>query len=323
MLWFGASEAFYSYDEKRDKWTDYTDLSGAPYPIEGIHGIAQDKNGDIWICYSSYPESFAVLRAGHWRRAVGLTPVNTESLGRILIAGNRRSGRTPGTIWFLSPEGLIAYDGSGWTRPLNPAESTIKIYRDLKYNHRTEADLFMEKALQDIRRANGEKDPPPNPWSSGVQCGVQDQEGDIWLGAVNGIWRLQPRTGHWRIYTTQVFPATVDRAFADRYGRVWFADWTGHLAVYDKHKDALTSYDLSPRLQGHNALIQTVYVDKRSNVIIGTDLGSFVLDESTNNIRPLEFSIAGAPVQSISAITEDDEGRIWMGTSEGILVLKQ
>lgn len=315
IFWFGGTRGLCSYDEKQDRWVDYSHAGGNSranaaamaddeWKPGWIGAICSDKQGRVWV--HSVISKFAFLDGGRWHSVNDRLPPNISSLGCTLIAG------LEGRIWFVSPQGLVVYDGRGWAGPFNPSDAAMRIYNQFEFT-------YADKDLAELMHQElGEKKLPPL-WESEVQSGIQDRDGDIWLGATRGIWRFEERTGDWKIYPMHGLVEEVSLIFSDRYGRIWFADAAAHLALYDKHKDTWTSYDLGLE----DADVDAVYVDKQGTVIIGAPLGIIILDERTKKMKPLPVRLGGKLLHGISAITEDNQGRIWMGSYDGIFILKQ
>src|SRR5262249_45344470 len=129
--------------------------------------------------------------------------------------------------------------------------------------------------------------------------------------------RFEDRTRDWKVYPMHALVEEVSLIYDDRYGRIWFADDAAHLAMYDKHKDAWTPYDLGFQ----DAEVNAVYVDNHGTVIIGAPLGIILLDERAKKVRPLPVQLRGKLLRGISAISEDNQGRIWMGSYDEVFVL--
>lgn len=313
IFWFGGPHGLCSYDEKEDRWTDRSRGREAKTSIAWIKTLATDKQGKMWARYGFATETIAFSAGNQWRNANELRPSNITSLGRTLIVGRN------GTVWFVSPEGMIGYDGSNWPGPFNPPAPLLQKYYRFKRIY-GDKDLAELADIQErMRKRYGEEEPRPSSWTAEIYSGIQDRDGDIWLGATKGIWTFQKRTGAWRVYPTHGLTDAVSRIFEDRYGRIWFADSDAHLVIYDKHNDAWTSYNL----ELEDAVVEALYVDRQGQVIIGTDLGIIILDERIGKARPLTTYLGGSPMRGISAISTDNQGRIWLGTAEAIVVLQE
>jgi ligand-binding sensor domain-containing protein len=292
---------------------DHSDVVDGNGSLMWIHALTADKQGRIWVCHGFATKRMAFLAGDQWRDANELRPSNITSLGRTLIAGPK------GRIWFVSPEGLIGYDGRRWAGPFRAPELMVRTYNRFKLIYSDKDRAHLADIQERMHKRYGEEEPPPTPWTSEVYSGIQDRDGDIWLGATRGIWRFEERTGCWKVYPTHGLAEEVSLIFEDRYGRIWFSDSDAHLALYDKRKDAWTTYDLA----FEDAVVEAVYVDKQGKVMIGTELGIIILDERTREMKPLAVNLRGNLVHGISAISTDNQERIWIGTSEAILVLKR
>jgi ligand-binding sensor domain-containing protein len=317
IFWFGGPRGLCSYDEKEDRWVDYSRAARSDAVMTDdewkpgwICSVCADKQGRIWV--QGVISKFAFWEGGQWRNANELLPPNITSLGRTLIAG--RDGR----IWFVSPQGLVAYEGRSWTGPSNPPDTAMRIYNQFKFTYADKGLARLGDIQDRMHKDLGEKLPQPL-WTSEVRSGIQDHDGDIWLGAARGIWRFDEKTGDWKVYPMHGLVEEVSLIYTDRYGRIWFADDAAHLALYDKYKDTWTSYDLA----FEDAVVDAVYVDKQGKVIIGAPLGIIILNEWTGKTQPSPVRIGGKLGRGITAMKEDNQGRIWIGSYDGIFILKQ
>jgi ligand-binding sensor domain-containing protein len=311
VFWFGGPHGLFSYDEPQERWINHGEAVDGIGSLTWINAIASDKQARIWACDGFIDRKTFLLDLGRWRDANQFRPSKISSIGRILIAGHN------GRMWFVSPEGLIVYDGSSWSGPFNPSESSVQLYNGFKLTYADKGREELEAARERMRKRSDDAQPTRPPWPAEIHSGIEDRDGDVWLGATRGIWRFDQKARHWEIYSTHGLAEEVSLITEDRYGRIWFADADAHLAQYDKRKEKWTSYDLAY----DDAMVNAVFIDKDGQVLIGAEAGIIALEERTGKTKTLTASLNGKPVQGVSAIMEDSRGRIWVGTSEAILVL--
>jgi ligand-binding sensor domain-containing protein len=306
LFWVGSEYGCYCYDEKHDRWVDHSHPFGK-HSLSSIYTIGEDKLGRIWVLYGFGTHHFAFFDGDRWRDGSSVLPSRISSLGEVLITGNDRE------LWFAAPEGLIGYDGREWNGPFNPSRQVIEFYAQLKTGppYQDRGRLPEDKSVQ-------------TRWASYVSCGQGSRDGSVWLGADNVIWKFEPRTADWNVYATNGLKEGVSRIAEDPNGRLWLTDDYGGLVVSDQgnSKKTWTSYDLAVPFSGPAPAIDAIYFDRQHQVMIGTEAGIVLLDLRTNRLSPIAAFVSGFQIHSVRCITKDNNGRIWVGSRNGILILK-
>lgn len=167
---------------------------------------------------------------------------------------------------------------------------------------------------------------------TGALCGnyvlsmVVDYTGALWIGTQQGLNRYLPASEEFECFLNDPALAT---SLADNYVRALAVDANNRLLIGTARGldvfDAATRTFVHLRTQPRSLPpIRTLEVDSRHRVWIGTaDEGVFVLEDI-----PADSHKAAIPVQhygaerlihpSVSAIAEDRQGRLWVGTAAGI-----
>lgn len=119
---------------------------------------------------------------------------------------------------------------------------------------------------------------------------AQDKEGYIWIGTADGLDRYDG-------YKLKIYNAknsltdnTINSLFVDKNGFLWVGVLSGELNLYNKVTDSFSNYDLKK--------------------IINSNL---IEDKPSENDYPMT-QYARSSNTSITSITEDDKGRLWVGT---------
>jgi len=176
-------------------------------------------------------------------------------------------------------------------------------------------------------------------------AGVQDSEGNIWLGSDRSIVRLDEsgkqletfdlvpywarppsERGKRRGKHPDPSPFGISQeperymlsAYEDRKGRIWFGNADGRIFMYDKRVKKWVIYNVLSEVNG-------IYQDKSGLMMFGTRAGLETLSESDNSWKVFKVSSMGFDNQftgGVTAITADRSGRIWLGTRKGIVVLQ-
>lgn len=147
-----------------------------------------------------------------------------------------------------------------------------------------------------------------------------DSQGELWIGTSRGV----------NIYnrTTNTFTRKKDLPPYNIYAVTWDQDdniliGSQNLYVYSQEKGTLWEYfpDEHNPHSISNGMVNTIYIDSRKNIWIGTQNGLNLFDSKRGTFRRLfsddndENSLLGNDVR---AITEDKNNRIWIGTTSGL-----
>lgn len=149
---------------------------------------------------------------------------------------------------------------------------------------------------------------------SSVTAVLADSLGVLWVGTTTGIVSSVDRVSFQPLVygTADARLTTVTTAVADVSGDMWFGTRAGVLHVHGANVDVLGA------AHGLEHWVYATYVDRERNVWAGTDAG-------VTKLVPGAFKTygksSGLPSDSVRDIAEDNEGRIWLTTWEGIGVI--
>jgi len=165
-----------------------------------------------------------------------------------------------------------------------------------------------------------------------VNCVFQDRKGFIWLGSQYGLNKFDGV--EFTTYSHDPFDAnslsdnwilSIDQ---DDDGALWIGTYAGGLNRYDPVHDEFTRFQHDPDrdeslLSGE---VWSVHAGRRGDLWIGTSDGLCRLDltayretgmASFRRYRHREGDARSLPGNSINALFEDDEGRMWIGAFDG------
>jgi len=179
---------------------------------------------------------------------------------------------------------------------------------------------------------------------------VQDKQGTLWVGTYGGLDRFNPQTGDFTHFahitndSTSLSNNLVRAIYEDHEGVIWVGTGSpfnenaeggsGGLNRFDRKTGTFKSYlhdPKNPRSIADNR-VRAIFEDSKEIFWVGTaGDGLQTLDKSTGVFThyyydprhpeklsrpPLEKTL-GYVDDHITFITEDDAGRIWIGTMEG------
>ena len=161
--------------------------------------------------------------------------------------------------------------------------------------------------------------------NSFVNCLLQDSFGFIWFGTDDGLNRFDGYDI--KVYrnipndTTSLSGNVIWSLFEDREGFLWIGTKTGKLNRYDPYNDRFENWFL-PFNNTEEKSITYITQDKNNFIWIGTYRnGLYRFDSSINKFAHWQNLPGESHILSsnyITSILEDDFGKIWVATFNGI-----
>jgi signal transduction histidine kinase/ligand-binding sensor domain-containing protein len=266
-------------------------------------GIIVDKSGIVWVSvfgkglYSFNPKTAT------WK-FFGSNPqdpktLHTDKLWYMALDAH-------GLLWIATREaGIIVFD--------TKAERVHRVYR-----HHDDNPLSLSN---------------DNIWEI-----HQDSEQNLWIATFGGgVNRFDPRTEtfqHLRSKPgcpTALASDVILCVFRDREQNLWVGMQLAGVAKSDisaRQFGVLRAYDACVGGVLPDAVIRSIYEDKRGRLWVGTNRGGVsVLERSPQGRRVLasmqhdSLRKGTLPHNSVWGITEDNEGNVWLATGGGIALL--
>lgn len=157
-----------------------------------------------------------------------------------------------------------------------------------------------------------------------VHSVIEDSDGDLWFGTSNGISLYQSKTGQWHS-----FLSSFDHQLKNKNhifitlcevspGIIWAGGYTS--GVYKINKRTLSVEYFSPYLLNPDNIrpdkyIRDIVKDSKGYIWSGGFYNLKCFDLSLNSVRLYPG------INSFTAITEKDDGHMWIGTSAGLYLL--
>lgn len=157
----------------------------------------------------------------------------------------------------------------------------------------------------------------------------QDPQGNIWIATMGeGLFCLQ-KDGSRRNYKSKYGAENnlkannlpnnylVKMAISKDGNHVYVATSVG-LACLDRKRNSWVSTFKGINCLNKNSFSHCVFVDSKDHVWYGTEDGAFCFD-FRKGIKPKLYTTAnGLTDNGVASITEDNKGKIWMGTNSGL-----
>lgn len=155
-----------------------------------------------------------------------------------------------------------------------------------------------------------------------VQVIYSDHLNRIWLGTFGqGLIRIEYYGKDQNQYTTETFGDEVDEnnlirdVFEDNENNIWIATFGGGLLQIVENVFHRPFDENWLRKQS----ITQLFRDSRSNIWLGIDKGVFKTSEHASKTKYEYYHVGG---NQVSTIAEDKNGKIWIGTAESGVYIK-
>jgi len=302
--------------------------------------IVEHKDGKYWV-YTSWGLFLYSERTDDWKNFGGV----------IEMTGIRAGKSHDGKLWYapyIYPPGLLVScdekrceTPDGKIKELNLIPSTLKnsnnyIGAIFPSNHgKLWVGVGNKLTIYDSQKWHIIFSVSDSQTSTSlIRAGLQDKNRKIWLSVDTRILELNENTLEYKAVELPKSFSYMDMVYEDWEGKIWFTNTRGEVYVRDRNGD-WTSYILTKNLfnnskdqKSDNPIfdaqfsgIKSIYKDRHKQVMFATWNGLVIFDESQNRWKILNHQNSVLPDNYINSITEDSEGKIWIGTGKGIVVL--
>jgi signal transduction histidine kinase/ligand-binding sensor domain-containing protein/DNA-binding NarL/FixJ family response regulator len=239
-----------------------------------VHSILQDKNGFIWIATEEGLNKFDGKNFTHFAINKGRYSLSHNRTQAMILAPD-------GNIWAGTSDGLNIYDYK--------QDSIITVRNNtspLKLVYNDITDLVSNS-----------------------------DQSRTWIGTYgNGVNYFDWAKNEFFALTLPKIPnvdepLNVMSLLEDDNNRLWIGTQNNGLYQYDRKEKKLEFYEL-PESGRH---IRSIYQDSFRRIWIGTSKGCYIYNETLNHLDPINYP-EGLIENSIGIITEDQNGKIWIGT---------
>ncbi len=305
ILWVGTATGLNKYNRTTDSFTQYilpidTTNVKTSYEDPGIHTICEDKKGNFWIGTRSALYNFNIKE--------GIFTLVKDKSGEL----NKLNGKYIGVIYQDKTGNLWIGTGTylrsdGGLNLFDPSSGIIKQFVHNPSN---------PKSLQQN-------------WVTSI---FQDKLGNLWIGTNEGLDKFEFANQTFIHFThddhnpNSLSSNDIKCISEDDSGNLLIATWGGGVNKYNLQSGKFSSYSLNDnQSENQNMNILSLYMDHSGIIWVGTfndGLYKLVLRSKSflraqNSVKNAE-RIGNISNLSINAMYRDDNGVIWIGSSDGV-----
>lgn len=230
-----------------------------------------------------------------------------------------------GFIWIATDEGLNKFDGKNFTRfAINKGRYSLSHNRTQTMILAPDGNIWAGTSdglniynykSDSIIKVRNNTSPMKLVYNDITALIANTDQSKIWMGTYgNGVNYFDWAKNEFFALTLPAIPGIeapldVMSLLEDDYKRLWIGTQNNGLYRYDQKEKKLEFYELPEG--GRN--IRSIYQDSFRRIWIGTSKGCYIYNETSNHLDPITYP-EGLIANSIGVISEDRNGKIWIGT---------
>ena len=321
--WIGTQSGIYR--QTKNEWSEMRD------PIEpdfahGAEAICQSADGKVWL-RSLVPQYIQLYTGTGWHKIEAIQSSRITGYPRALFNG--KADR----VWLCLAKGLFVYDGYQWSCVSSPPDELHRLLSNSGLKKPSEQSTKLEEIVKKWeKKSNGTSYGPrqsagPEGWEGlGLTtCGLEDSDGNIWIASTTVILMFDTNNQEWRVIDSPSGLAGVSRVYEDRQHRLWFGDRTGQVSVLDRIEKRWVIYSIKDhfggRTDGSPFFIKGIFQERTGRMLFATERGLVALLENEDRWEYFSSKNSDLPGDEITALMEDRDGKLWLGTNMGVVVL--
>jgi ligand-binding sensor domain-containing protein/two-component sensor histidine kinase len=338
FIWIGTNDGLNRYDG--NSFVIFRHEPGNPSTISGniIRDIVEDKKGVLWIAtedggLTRYDHS---LEPAKKFRQYKQLPGDSSSIPVNIL--NCMVADSLGYLWLGTSGFRVLRFDPRTEQFIQPVKSGTRTIQDLTIDR--QGIIWAGKQGGGILKINSrdlsyQLDPRYNNVYAKLPHQVvtslfADKENNMWYGSWDRVlYRQQPGSDSEQIFqkTPGIFSFTndqIDCFSEDEQGRIWMGGRYAGLHIYDKASGQFYNYRYDPAREGTIAdnHVNCVFTDAGGRIWLGTDRGISVHQPLQQQF--VQTFLPGSADQKITIYDffENNNGDLWVGTSEGLYVRK-
>lgn len=283
FLWFATEYGLLRYDGKELK--TYQHEPGNPFSLAGnvTTCLAEDAEGNLWIGTMNSGLHYFDRNKNQFLR-YQYDANNRQSIGNNKV--NDVLVRKDGSVW-------VATEGSGVQQ----------------FDKATRAFKSMPKPGSESRYTNAL---------------LEDELGQLWLGDFFGLNQWNPSGASFSLVANIQeidHKGAVLKALAkDSKGNIWAGFRDGGLFCYQADNDQFKAIPEWPENEG-DSHVWEIFVDAKENPWVGTDSSLFYLEKTGSSPAFALSRYTLTQERRYLSLYKSDDGVMWIGTNDGIVVL--
>ncbi|BDD07439.1 response regulator [Aureibacter tunicatorum] len=153
---------------------------------------------------------------------------------------------------------------------------------------------------------------------------LKDYQGEFWVGTQRGMFRINQNTNNVTAYNNQsdknhkITGDDINKIIEDKYGNIWVATKESGLNKISPERKTILHFTENNQYLSSNNIFD-IY-DGKECIYIATDLGIDIIKED-QKIASINYK-NGLPKKSILSVAEDLNSNLWLGTNNGLFMLK-
>ena len=306
----GSGEAFHDDATPESISADY------------ITSLSKDNNGNVWV--GTYYTGLNIWKNTEYDIARYFRNPSANSIKGDIVRSICEDDS--GHLWLCTED--------GWLNRFNLADHSVRNFlleNDLNLQGLVSDEdriwvLSYGKGIWKLKAKTGQKirhyDLPGN----AATVGIKTKSGNILAGTTNGLYRLDRENDRFELMESSrnIF---VHSLYQDSDGIIWIGTYGNGIICLDEGGNILSRTRPSEENGLTSRFITSFHEDSRHRMWVTTEGGGVCYTEPGYEVDNLRFSSLttkdGLPSNVTCAVAEDNDGMIWMSTTNGIINLSE